>query len=213
MKRALVVWGGLETHEPEAGAEIVRGLLEPEGFEVDVTADYAALGAPDVARYDLVVPQITAGEIDDKAVHTLSNAIRLGTGIAGFHYGLATSFRSSFHFHFIIGSTFVGHPGGVIDYRVDVTRPDDPVMAGIPSFDHTSEQYYLHVDPAVEVLATTTFSGEHASWRRNVTMPVVYKTTHGKGRVFYSALGHKPQELDRPEIRTILQRGLLWAAR
>ena len=213
MKRALIVWGGLELHEPETGAQIVRSLLEPEGFEATVTADHAALGSSDVARFDLVVPQITGGRIDDAAVQALGNAVRFGTGIAGFHHGLATSFRDSFHFRFIVGSTFAGHPGGVIDYRIDVTRPDDPIMAGIASFDHTSEQYYLHVDPAVEVLATTTFSGEHAPWRTGVAMPVVYRTMHGRGRVFYSALGHKPEELERPEIRTILKRGLLWAAR
>ena len=86
-------------------------------------------------------------------------------------------------------------------------------MAGIVPFEHTSEQYYMHVDPSVEVLATTTFSGEHAAWKRNVQMPVVFKSTYGKARLFYTALGHKPAELDKPEIRTILHRGLLWAAR
>ena len=91
---------------------------------------------------------------------------------------------------------------------------DDPIMAGISSFEHTSEQYYMHVDPSVtDILATTTFSGEHAWWKKGVKMPTVFKTAYGHGRVFYTALGHKPAELARPEIRTILERGLLWAAR
>lgn len=213
MKRALVVWGGLETHEPEAGANVVRTLLEEEGFGVEVTNDYAALGNAHTATYDLIVPQITGGDLDDAAMAVLDGAVRTGTGIAGFHHGLATTFRSSFRFRFIAGSTFVGHPGGIIDYRVDIARPDDPVMAGIGGFEHRSEQYYLHVDPAVEVLATTTVTGEHVPWRSNVAMPVIYRTTYGAGRVFYSALGHKPQELDRPQIRTILKRGLIWATR
>ena len=63
------------------------------------------------------------------------------------------------------------------------------------------------------VRATTTFSGEHASWKANVQMPVVFKTVYGKARVFYTALGHKPAELDDPKLKTILTRGLLWAAR
>jgi len=111
------------------------------------------------------------------------------------------------------GGQFVAHPGNIIDYRVNVTRPDDPVMAGIEDFDYRSEQYYLHVDPAIEVLATTTFSGAHAPWVEGVVMPVVWKHRYGRGRVFYSSLGHVAAEFAVPEMRTILKRGLLWAAR
>jgi type 1 glutamine amidotransferase len=63
------------------------------------------------------------------------------------------------------------------------------------------------------VLATTVFSGEFHPWRKDVVMPVVFTTTHDQGRVFYSSLGHTADELDIPQVRTILKRGLLWAAR
>jgi type 1 glutamine amidotransferase len=111
------------------------------------------------------------------------------------------------------GGQWVAHPGNIIDYKVDVTRPDDPVMAGIDSFEHRSEQYYMHVDPAIEVLATTTFNAGHAPWVDGVVMPVVWKKRFGQGRVFYSSLGHRAYELDVPEIRTLMTRGMLWAAR
>jgi type 1 glutamine amidotransferase len=213
MKRALVVWSGLELHEPEAGAHVVRDLLEGEGFAVDVTGEYAALGAEDVGRYDLIVPQITGGELDRETTIRFCNAVEAGTGVAAFHHGLATSFPGNARFRLLAGCTFASHPGDVITYRVDPKVLHDPVMAGIEPFEHTSEQYYMHVDPAVEVLATTTFSGEHAWWKRNVQMPVVFKSVYGRARVFYTALGHKPAELEKPEIRIILHRGLLWAAR
>ena len=213
MKRALVVWGGLELHEPEAGALIVRDLLAGHGFSVDVTPDYQALGAEDVGSYDLIVPQVTGGELDRESSIRFCAAAEAGTGVAAFHHGLATSFPGNPRMRFLAGCTFATHPGDIISYRVVPKTGDDPVMAGIASFEHTSEQYYMHVDPSVKVLATTTFSGEHASWKRDVEMPVVFKSAYGKGRVFYTALGHKPAELDKPEIRTILERGLLWAAR
>lgn len=213
MKRALVVWGGLELHEPEAGAHIVRDLLSAHGFAVDVSNDYTALGAADVGSYDLIVPQVTGGELDREHSIRLCAAAEAGTGIAAFHHGLATSFQGNARMRFLAGCTFATHPGDIITYRVDPLKTDDPIMAGIGSFEHTSEQYYMHVDPSVEVLATTTFSGEHAFWKRGVMMPVVFKSAFGSGRVFYTALGHKPAELDKPEIRTILERGLLWAAR
>ncbi len=105
---------------------------------------------------------------------------------------MCDAFRDSVDYQFMCGGQWVAHPGNIIDYRVDITKPDDPIMSGIEGFEHRSEQYYMHVDPAVEVLATTTFSGEHAPWTKGVVMPQVWKKMFGKGRVFYSALGHRP---------------------
>lgn len=211
--KALIVYGGLDLHEPEQGARIVADMLEEDGFETTVTPDYDALGDPSVNQMALVVPVITGGTLDRDRMKVFVDALRGGVGLAGFHHCMATSFREYVEFRYAAGCTWVAHPGNVITYRVDVTRPDDPVMEGIESFDYTSEQYYLHYDPAVDVLATTTFSGEHHPWRRNVVMPVVYKTMFGEGRVFYSSLGHQAHELSIPQTRTILRRGLLWAAR
>ncbi|MCD7059872.1 ThuA domain-containing protein [Pelagibacterium xiamenense] len=212
-RKALVVYGGMELHTPKRGAETVGDILSGENFTVTVTDDYDALGASDVGTYDLVVPVITDGELAKDKMTNLVEAIQAGTGLAGYHMGLATSFRASVPFRYAASCYWVSHPGNIITYRVDVTRPDHPIMAGIESFEHTSEQYYLNYDPAVEVLATTTFSGEFHPWRRNVEMPVVFTTTHDKGRVFYSSLGHTADELEIPQIRTILTRGLVWAAR
>ena len=212
-KKALVVWGGMELHTPERGAHVVRALLEEEGFSVTVTPDYDALGAEDVGSNDLVVPVITDGTLAPEKMANLIAAIRAGTGLAGYHMGLATTFRSSVPFRYAASVYWVQHPGNIMTYKVDVTRPDHPITAGIESFEHTSEQYYLNYDPAVEVLATTTFSGEHHPWRKGVVMPVVFTTMHDKGRVFYSSLGHTADELEIPQVRTILKRGLLWAAR
>ena len=111
------------------------------------------------------------------------------------------------------GTRIVEYTGDIITYKIDVARPDHPIMAGIESFEHTSEQYYLNYDPAVQVLATTTFSGQFHPWRKEVVMPVVFTTSHDRGRVFYSSLGHTADELEIPQVRTILKRGLLWAAR
>src|SRR5690606_37143031 len=212
-KKALVVWGGMELHTPERGAHVVRQLLEEEGFAVTVTPDYDALGADDVGSNDPVVPVIPDGTLAPEKMARLIAAIRAGTGLAGYHMGLATSFRDCVPFRYAASCYWVAHPGNIITYRVDVIRPDHPIMAGIESFEHTSEQYYLNYDPAVEVLATTTFSGEFDPWRKDVVMPVVFTTDHGAGRVFYSSLGHTADELDIPHVREILRRGLLWAAR
>jgi type 1 glutamine amidotransferase len=214
MREALIVWGGWSGHEPEQGAKIVAGMLEAEGFKTYLENTTEAFADPAIADMSLIVPIYTMSKIEKEELDNLSRAVRGGVGLAGYHGGMGDAFRDAVDYQFMVGGQWVAHPGNIIDYTVDITKPDDPVMAGLPAhFPYRSEQYYMHVDPSNEVLATTRFSGEHADWIDGVVMPVVWKRRHGKGRVFYSSLGHVASEFDVPEMRTILQRGLLWAAR
>ena len=213
MREALIVWGGWAGHEPEQGAAIIARMLEEDGFKVHVETSTRAFADPELSRMSLIVPIYTMSKIEKDEVANLSQAVRDGVGLAGYHGGMGDAFREAVEYQFMCGGQWVAHPGNIIDYRVNITRPDDPVMQGIQDFDYHSEQYYMHVDPSNEVLATTTFSGEHAPWIEGVVMPVVWKRHHGKGRVFYSSLSHVAKEFDVPEMRTILRRGMLWAAR
>ena len=213
MREALIVWGGWAGHDPEECAEIIRDMLEGDGFKVYVEPSTEAFADPSIRELSLIVPIVTMSKIEKEEVKNLAAAVEGGVGIAGYHGGAGDAFRDSVDFQFIIGGQWVAHPGNVIDYTVNVTRPDDPIMEGIGDFPYTSEQYYMHVDPSNEVLATTTFSGDHAYWTKGVVMPVVWKRHYGKGRVFYSSLGHKAGEFAVPQMRTIFQRGANWAAR
>ena len=213
MREALIVWGGWSGHEPERCAGIVRDLLEAEGFKVRIENGTEVLADSGVSALSLVVPIVTASKIDRPQLDNLCKAVRGGVGLAGFHGGMCDAFREATEYQFMCGGQWVAHPGDIIDYRVSVLRRDDPIMHGIDDFGYRSEQYYMHVDPSNEVLATTTFSGQHASWIEGVVMPVVWKRRYGKGRVFYSSLGHAASEFDVPQMRTILQRGMAWAAR
>ena len=212
MPEALIVWGGWSGHEPEQCAAIVADMLRKENFEVYVENSTEAFADPSLSDLNLIVPIITMSKIEKEEATNLSNAVRDGVGLAGFHGGMCDAFRKSPEYQFMCGGQWVAHPGNIVDYRVDITKPEDPVMEGIRSFDYHSEQYYMHVDPTIEVLATTTFNGEHAPWIDGVVMPVVWKYRHGKGRVFYSSLGHVASEFEVPEMCTILHRGMLWAA-
>jgi len=213
MQEALIVWGGWSGHEPEKGAQIVAGMLEAEGFKVYVENTTEAFADPAIADMSLIVPIVTMSKIEKEEVENLTAAVRGGVGLAGYHGGMCDAFRESADYQFMCGGQWVAHAGNVIDYRVDVAKPDDPIMQGISSFAYRSEQCYLHVDPSNEVLATTTFSGEYAPWTAGVVMPVVWKRKHGLGRVFYSSLGHVAAEFEVPEMKEILRRGMLWAAR
>ena len=213
MREALIVWGGWEGHEPERCAGIVAGMLEEEGFKVRVKGGTAAFADPGLPDLSLIVPIYTRSTIEKDELANLTGAVRGGTGLAGFHGGMCDAFRDAVEYQFMCGGQWVAHPGNIIDYRVNIVSRDDPVMKGIEDFGYRSEQYYMHVDPTNQVLATTTFSGEHAYWIEGAVIPVVWKRRYGSGRVFYSALGHVAAEFEVAQMRTILRRGMVWAAR
>jgi len=212
-KKALIVFGGWEGHEPKACADILADMLQEEGFDVRLEAGTKLLADPALAGFALIVPIMTMSTIEQDELANLETAVRGGVGLAGFHGGMGDAFRNEPLYQFMCGGQWVAHPGDIVDYRVDIKHPDDPIMAGIKNFAYRSEQYYMHVDPSNEVLATTTFSGDHAPWIDDVVMPVVWKRLHGQGRVFFSSLGHVAKEFEVPEMATIMRRGLIWAAR
>ena len=213
MREALIVWGGWSGHEPERCAGVVAQMLEEDGFRVHLDNTTAAFAAPALTKMSLIVPILTMAKIEKSEVENLTKAVRGGVGLAGFHGGMCDAFRDAVEYQFMCGGQWVAHPGNIIDYRVNIRQRHDPVMQGIEDFDYRSEQYYMHVDPSNQVLATTTFSGAHADWIDGVVMPVVWKRRHGEGRVFYSSLGHVASEFEVPQMRTILRRGMVWAAR
>ena len=211
-KQALIVWGGWDGHTPERSAAVVADMLKAHDFAVRVEQGTNALADPAIAKLNLVVPMITMSTIEKSEVDNLCAAVRGGVGLAGMHGLMCDSFRNETEYQFMTGGQWVAHPGNIIDYRINVTKPGDPVMQDIKDFDYRSEQYYMHVDPMIDVLATTTFSGEHCDFIEGAVIPVVWKKIYGKGRVFYSALGHTADEFAVPEMKTMLDRGMLWAA-
>jgi type 1 glutamine amidotransferase len=211
---ALIVAGGWEGHEPRQCAELFAGVLRGDGFAVEVAETLDVyLDRGKMRGLDLVVPIWTMGTITAEQEAGLLDAVHGGVGIAGWHGGMADAFRDNPRYQFMVGGQWVAHPGDVIDYAVDIAAPEDPIVAGMGRFRMRSEQYYLHVDPSNEVLATTTFGGEHLPWIAGTVMPVAWKRRWGEGRVFYCALGHKASDFDVPEAREMVRRGMRWAAR
>ncbi len=214
MKSALFVCGGWEGHEPEKCARIFAPFLEENGYETEISTTLDSyLDAEKMRSLDLIVPIWTMGSITEEQERGLIGAVEGGVGLAGWHGGMADSFRESINYQFMVGGQWVAHPGNIIDYEVNVVDHEDPVTAGLEDFRMRSEQYYMHVDPSNKVLATTTFSGEHVPWIEGNVIPVVWKRRWGRGRVFYSSLGHVAKDFEVPEARTLVERGMLWASK
>lgn len=213
-QRALFVCGGWEGHEPEKCARLFAPFLEENGYETEISTTLDSyLDEEKMRALSLIVPIWTMGTITEEQERGLIGAVEGGVGLAGWHGGMADSFRGSIRYQFMVGGQWVAHPGDIIDYTVNITDHDDPVTAGLRDFEMRSEQYYMHVDPSNRVLATTTFSGEHTPWIAGSVIPVVWKRRWGEGRVFYSSLGHVAKDFEVPEVKTLVERGMLWASR
>jgi type 1 glutamine amidotransferase len=214
MKKPLFVWGGWDGHEPEKCTHVFVPLIERAGYAVDISETLDVYLDQDYMKsFDLISQVWTMGTITPDQEKGLLDTIASGIGFGGWHGGAGDSFRNNTNYQFMVGGQWVAHPGGVIDYTVNITNHKDPITAGLPDFKMNSEQYYLHVDPSNEVLATTTFSGEHAAWIDGTVMPVVWKRRWGQGRVFYCSLGHVAKDFNVPEACEIVRRGLLWASK
>lgn len=216
-KKAFIFYGGWEGHEPELESARFKRWLEEDGYEVDRVDCFDKTFDLDYMKsMDLIVPCWTQGDIPDPAAFTISEAVEAGTGLAGCHGGMCDSFREDVEWQFMTGGQWVSHPGGDgVRYQVNIRHGSSPIVEGIEDFEVCSEHYYLHVDPAVEVLATTRFPAVpyyHIS-NKQVDMPVAWTKFWGNGRVFYNSLGHHDDVFEKfPQAQKLMEQGMCWAA-
>lgn len=215
MKKALIVQGGWNGHEPVQVSEVFKSVLEKEDFEVEVSDTLDAfLDVEKLKSLHLIIPVWTMDKITKEQVTPVIEAVASGVGIAGCHGGMCDSFRNCVEWQFMTGGQWVSHPGGDgVEYKVNVRRSSSPIVAGLEDFDVKSEQYYVHVDPSIEVLATTRYpvvNWYHSS-NGQVDVPVAWTKRWGHGRVFYSSLGHHADIFDIPSALEMMRRGFLWA--
>jgi uncharacterized protein len=216
MTRALITWGGWDGHEPDKVAALFAGWLGAAGMTVTVTDSLACFDdARALQAHDLIVPVWTMSQIGKEQALNACAAVAAGVGIAGCHGGMCDAFRENVDWQFMTGAQWVAHPGNDgVRYGVRMVS-DDPLVAGVADFAVETEQYYLHVDPGVRVHAACDFpvvEGPHAV-NGQVAMPVVFTKGYGAGRVYYNALGHQKNVIDRGPAAELMRRGLLWAAR
>ena len=217
MKKVLIFVGGWDGHEPMLVSQRFKRLLENHCMEVDIQENQECLA--DIERLrtlDLIIPHWTMGTIDGKHTRNIARAVGKGTGLAGCHGGMCDAFRNDTEWQFMTGGQWVSHPGGDgVEYTVNINHGSSPITAGLEDFPVKSEHYYLHVDPAIEVLATTRFpliNYYHTS-NKVVDMPVAWTKFWGNGRVFYTSLGHHDDVFDNsPNAEIMMKRGMLWAA-
>lgn len=216
MKKALIFQGGWDGHEPQLTSKRFARLLEKHNYEVMISDTLDCLADADaLKKLDLIVACWTMGTIDNQYVKNVSEAVCAGVGLAGCHGGMCDAFRQDTEWQFMTGGQWVSHPGGDgINYTVNICHGSSPITEGLSDFPVCSEHYYLHIDPAIEVLATTRFplvTYNHIS-NKPVDMPVCWTKFWGNGRVFYTSLGHHDDVFDKsPTAEVLMERGMVWA--
>ncbi len=216
-KRALIFHGGWDGHQPHQVADIFERALHEDGFEVISVNSIAALDdLRKLKTFDLIVPIWTMGKLTDDQQRNVCAAIESGVGLAGCHGGMCDAFRDSTEWQFMTGGQWVAHPGNDgTRYTIHITSEKSPITEGIADYWVSSEQYYMHFDPAVKVLATCRFpvaDGPHVP-NGSVDMPVIWTKFYGRGKVYYNALGHQENIVSAEPTLTLLRRGFLWACR
>jgi type 1 glutamine amidotransferase len=214
-RKVLFTYGGWDGHEPQKFLDYMTPWLKEEGAEVqsfpslEPYADKALM-----STIDLVIQVFTMSQITKEQEAGLLEAVKVnGTGMAGWHGGMGDSFRNNVEYQYMVGGQWVAHPGGVIDYDVHITDQKDDVTKGLKDFHMKSEQYYMHIDPNVKVLATTKFNGAVNSWIDGAVLPVTWKKTYGKGRIFYTSVGHNLNHVTEvPDAIEMIKRGIKWAS-
>jgi type 1 glutamine amidotransferase len=214
-RKVLFIYGGWPGHDPQKFLDYMTPWLKEEGAEVQSFPSlepYADKALMDTI--DLVIQVFTMSQISKEQEAGLLEAVKVnGTGMAGWHGGMGDSFRNNVEYQYMVGGQWVAHPGNVLDYDVKIIDQKDDVTKGLKDFHMKSEQYYMHIDPNVKVLATTKFNGAVNSWIDGAVLPVTWKKMYGKGRIFYTSIGHNVNHVtDVPDAIEMIKRGIKWAS-
>jgi len=238
-KNIIFVYGGMKGHSPKESADLFIPILEKEGANVKVYDNFNIYEDPVIMKEtDLIIQAFTSAftpedqQMNDKQFKGLQIAILNGTGFSGWHGGIGDSNPLNRRYQFMVGGHFIAHPGNMTNFEVKIIDNYDPITRNISNFlMNYTEQYYMLIDPNIKVLAVSQFTNKTykklnaielekinyinidvANDIKGSVMPVIWKKNYGKGRIFYSSIGHYLTDFDVPEVMTIQMRGFRWAS-
>lgn len=192
------------------GIATVRALGAEDGFAVTATEDPGAFRPAELAGYRAVVFLSTTGDVLDPAGRSALEAyVRGGGGFVGVHSASDTEYGWPFYAE-LVGARFAGHPAV---QPVTVRFRPGALTAGLPAtWRVTDEPYNFRGRPrGVQVLATldeSTYSGG----TMGAEHPIAWTAEVGRGRSFYTGLGHPDAIYADPVFRTLLAAGIRYAA-
>jgi type 1 glutamine amidotransferase len=213
-----------------AGVARIEAIAKQRGLGVFHTESGAAFTPENLARFTVMVwHQVSGDVLDDEQKAAMKAWIEAGGGWVGIHgAGGDSSYAWPWYRDVLLGAQFIGHPMGpqFQDATLVVEDRTHPATRELPErFTHNEEWYSFDRSVRGEgfrVLATVDessyeprlrFLGADKDLRMGADHPVVWCHCVGRGRVFYSALGHQAKSYQEPEMEQLLSGAIAWAAR
>lgn len=222
---------GQNGHDWRGTTPLLRKILEDTGlFEVRVIEDFRGASAETLRPYDLVVLNYFERRMPEwwwggQAENALLSWVRSGKGLVMYHFSTA-AFAGWDEYEKLSGGNWrpnQGHHSAAHDFTVDIKDSEHPITQGLkPSFPVANEELYANLkwqpEGAYHVLATAW--DEHSLYKNprqptpgaGLHQPMLWTLNYGQGRVFATALGHAPANLDNKGFEVTYARGAEWAA-
>ncbi|WP_372809561.1 ThuA domain-containing protein [Litorivivens sp.] len=206
--------------------QVFKSLIEQQGWQAYLT-DNAAVHSPELLkRFDFIIWNNVSGDVLTAEQRTaMKTWIENGGGWLGVHAsGGDFSYDWEWYVQTLIGAQFIGHTMDPQFQNADVIAADPSLLitAHLPKPWRVKQEEWYAFDQNVrdkgyEVLLTLDESSYHTAgetWLGNDSMPgehpIAWRHTVGKGRVFYSAIGHQPATYEYLEYQAFLRKAMHW---
>jgi type 1 glutamine amidotransferase len=200
----------LEKVLDQVGGFKVTRLEPPRDRPPDDPAHMTQLANIKRSDYDVLVFYTSRYKLNELQERALEKFVEDGGGVVGIH-GASLSFDNSMVWTRLLGGRFAGHIPGTHKLNVVITDPKHPITAGVEAFSIVDEEYkHRLADVDRHVLAR--FRERPAGSDPKANMDILWTREIGKGRVFYSALGHGKEAWENPAWQKLIVQGILWAA-
>lgn len=205
--------------------QVLQRLAERSGaFVPTITEDVSHFDRDRLMTYDAVMFCNTTGELplSDVQKQNLLDFVAGGRGFIGVHSATDTFYQWP-AFGELIGAYFDGHPWSAKDMvTIKVEQPEHPITLpfGPRTFELTEEIYQLKapydrskLNVLMSLDTTRTDMTKKGIKRTDGDFAVAWTKPHGKGRVFYTSLGHNKTVWNDPRFQAHLLAGILWVIR
>ena len=189
-------------HRPADLAKLITPVLAKDGIDVAYTEDVEALTPERLAKCDALLIFRDHGDLPPKPEAALMDFVEGGKGLFALHCA-SNCFRNSDKYTALVGGRFLRHNTGT--FRARIIDAQHPAMRGLSSFE-TWDETYVHdqLGQDIRVLMVREEQGGYE--------PYTWVRDQGKGRVFYTALGHDEHTWKNEGFQKLLEQGLRWAA-
>ena len=189
-----------EHHNSEEYMPYLASALTPRGINFSYTETLTSLTKDNLSKYDALMIYANHDEIKSSQDNAIMDFVKGGGALVPIHCA-SYCFRNSDDYVNLVGGQFESHDTATFEL---INVEDDPVLAAtLPTF-QTWDETYVHAKIKDIKVLQERVEGDHRE-------PYTWTKEYGKGRMFYTALGHDLRTWEQDEFHELIYQGLLWA--